>query len=441
MTATFWNGWQLWEKMCFILGCSIVVVICGGCVKLVYNHYRLRKYTRLAAEKAQIREQLQRTASVKHGSGKEIPFGIRALESGIEVDGVWISGSNTPAGSTPAHSAPGSPTLAATTEMHKIGPHDQLSSDRASLPSQMVHIEMPPQAYGHEGVRRPTPQPGSVRPTYQPRRSSGLRFSNSNEIYLGHLDDPSSALAALEGRTVGFGPAEEVADAHRRSKSWATTSWNGSHDPTSESSQALSNRPLLHPSHHPSIRLGGFPNYSAGLGPEYRGEDIALQDNRSASVVSAPKTIRAPMSYEDFPDEYVYEHALKTENDSSSSVHSDPFVTATKLHTNEYYVDSAPKFAELSRQTTENTETYSCNTQLENTAVQYPHETIEQPRRSQVIRKINSGFEILRPGTLDSSNHRSSVESARPRSAKEQDGKHEPKKLQRRRGDANLTKA
>lgn len=31
--------------------------------------------------------------------GPKIPFGIRAIESGIEVDGVWISRSNTPAAS------------------------------------------------------------------------------------------------------------------------------------------------------------------------------------------------------------------------------------------------------------------------------------------------------------------------------------------------------
>lgn len=30
----------------------------------------------------------------------DIPFGIRAIESGIEVDGVWISRSNTPVGSS-----------------------------------------------------------------------------------------------------------------------------------------------------------------------------------------------------------------------------------------------------------------------------------------------------------------------------------------------------
>lgn len=32
----------------------------------------------------------------------EIPFGVRAIESGIEIDGVWISRSNTPVGSSRA---------------------------------------------------------------------------------------------------------------------------------------------------------------------------------------------------------------------------------------------------------------------------------------------------------------------------------------------------
>ena len=32
----------------------------------------------------------------------DIPFGVRAIESGIEVDGVWISRSNTPVGSSRA---------------------------------------------------------------------------------------------------------------------------------------------------------------------------------------------------------------------------------------------------------------------------------------------------------------------------------------------------
>lgn len=441
MPATFWNGWQLWEQMCFILGCAILLVICGGCVKLVYNHQRLRKYSKLAAEKAQIREQLQRTASVKHGSGKDIPFGIRALESGIEVDGVWISGSNTPAGSTPAHSTPGSPTLDATTEVPKVAPQGQIPSDRASLPSQMTQIEIPPQAYGQDVDRRHNPQPGTGRLTYQPRRSSGLRFSNSNDEYSSDLGDRDAALAALEGRTVGFGPAEEVHEAHRRSKSWATTSWNESFEPTSESSQALSNRTLLHPSHHPSIRLGGFPNHGESTEPESRHVNTTLPDNPSILTVSGPPRIRAPMSYEDLPDECTYQHFHKDGNESSSFDASDPFVTPTKAPIDQQHISAALKAANSCARPTEGADTTLHHTPLEKTVVQYPHETIEQPRRSQVIRKINSGFEILRPGTLAPSGQSTERNLGDIEGAPKQDSRKEPKKLHRRRGDANLAKA
>jgi hypothetical protein len=41
----------------------------------------------------------QREVPKTDGLKNDIPFGIRALESGIEVDGVWISRSNTPVGS------------------------------------------------------------------------------------------------------------------------------------------------------------------------------------------------------------------------------------------------------------------------------------------------------------------------------------------------------
>ena len=54
-----------------------------------------------------------------------------------------------------------------------------------------------------------------------------------------------------------------------------------------------------------------------------------------------------------------------------------------------------------------------------------PFDGNRQLRRSQVIRKVNSGFEILRPGTLDTSRH-SDIADAR------EDYSRKPKKLQRR---------
>ena len=173
-----------------------VFVILLGCVKLVYNHWTLRRYIKIDAAKAAIKQEMKHSPSVRRGRANKVPFGVRALESGIEVDGVWISKSNTPAGSLP-----GSPELSSTVFKQTAPQLDSLSG-RTSTASDMTRIEISqptgikidvdPQSSSSSTVRnsadRPVrthePPPTSdyqarARPTYQPRRSSGLRFSNS----------------------------------------------------------------------------------------------------------------------------------------------------------------------------------------------------------------------------------------------------------------------
>lgn len=186
-----------------------------GCLKLVYNHWRLRKYTAIAAAKAAQRQDMQHAPSVRRRKGPDVPFGIRAIESGIEVDGVWISRSNTPAPSLP--DSPMSNASAAPTPVKRAH-----SPDRTSSSSNISRLEIPQPVHGYPGVNtsrggpssanapferslpteRSPSRPNSMvsdypprgRPTYQPRRSSHLRFSNSQDV------DHSAAMAALEGR-------------------------------------------------------------------------------------------------------------------------------------------------------------------------------------------------------------------------------------------------
>ncbi|PGH14175.1 hypothetical protein AJ80_06044 [Polytolypa hystricis UAMH7299] len=112
----FWGDWELWEKMCFVLGCLIVLVLLYGTGVHVYNNVRLKKF---AAAEAQQKAQEQSTAQEAEEEEEEeededdIPFGSRALESGIEVEGIWISNNNTPVPSprpvgTPRSSRPSS---------------------------------------------------------------------------------------------------------------------------------------------------------------------------------------------------------------------------------------------------------------------------------------------------------------------------------------------
>jgi hypothetical protein len=88
-----------------VLACGIVGTIGLGLIKLTYDKRRLRKYTKVdKGKRAQTPEMLeaQPVTHIAEETKDEIPFGIRAIQSGIEVDGVWISRSNTPVGSSRA---------------------------------------------------------------------------------------------------------------------------------------------------------------------------------------------------------------------------------------------------------------------------------------------------------------------------------------------------
>ena len=190
---------------------------------MVYNHWRLRKYTKIAAVKAQHRQAIEQRPSVRARKGREVPFGVRAIESGVEVDGVWISRSNTPNASATGSPAP-SIMLEPDSARHAQYP------ERTPMTSSRRSLEVPRPVHGHpasgqsrnsapsrnsgalqdqynehERVPRSSTASDNVpraRPTYQPRRSSGLRYSNSH--------DTTGALAALEGRRMA--PTPEVAE-------------------------------------------------------------------------------------------------------------------------------------------------------------------------------------------------------------------------------------
>ncbi|CAG8886441.1 unnamed protein product [Penicillium egyptiacum] len=137
----FWVDWELWVKLSVVLAMLIVLTLfCAFCV-LGWNRWMMNKY---AAKEAKEREEEAEVYPMLHKD--DIPFGARALEGGIEVEGIWISDPNTPTQSpcqpaTPVASRPASP---APRSLHKTV--DTPRSSVGSLRSMISPKPMPPAA-------------------------------------------------------------------------------------------------------------------------------------------------------------------------------------------------------------------------------------------------------------------------------------------------------
>ena len=86
---------------------------------MLYNRWRLKKY---AVVEARERAEVERALDTVDEEKDNIPFGARAIESGIQIDGIWISSQNTPAPSPPQPATPvGSGRASSTTRKSSQG--------------------------------------------------------------------------------------------------------------------------------------------------------------------------------------------------------------------------------------------------------------------------------------------------------------------------------
>jgi hypothetical protein len=229
----FFTSWQTWVKLTFVsailssagtllsfdesqvLACSIVshpsavnnafADSYGQCVVLVYatgvrysNKRKLKKHTdRVATE---IEERGEMTEAVRNS--EEVPFGIRAIERGCMVDGIWNSKATTPL-HTPPSSKASSPVLKAKNTLKKHKRESSLSNvsqldipEPASVPSKST-------GPGIGFLKISSEEPGTT-PRYQV--TAGVQHLEPEAVARDHLaDGPGPAL--YHDRTITTTPS------------------------------------------------------------------------------------------------------------------------------------------------------------------------------------------------------------------------------------------
>lgn len=124
--------------------------------------------------------------------GIEIPFGIRAIESGIEVDGVWISRSNTPAPSarnSSANSIWGKMPNSSSNDLSQTGAQDAsykpISTIASSSRAPSRNLD---RSFSEESVSNDITSPGVIaqppKPRYPPH--SYKRYENTRHFKNSH---------------------------------------------------------------------------------------------------------------------------------------------------------------------------------------------------------------------------------------------------------------
>ncbi|EPQ64614.1 Bgt-3683 [Blumeria graminis f. sp. tritici] len=177
----FFLSWELWQKMTFV---SISCVFLLGWIKLLWKVRSEKRHEIVDEEKrSKIRELKISGRSLESRGKPEIPFGVRAIQSGIQVDGIWISNPNTPV-----------PSELNLVSIPNESSDESGSSDQRLSPSTLAPPRLRPKlrvrslgrpdSYG--GRRFPETlqdiTEGSVaRTTYKPRNSSHLRYADSHE--------------------------------------------------------------------------------------------------------------------------------------------------------------------------------------------------------------------------------------------------------------------
>ncbi|KAG0135377.1 hypothetical protein HOY82DRAFT_149065 [Tuber indicum] len=203
---SFWDQMELWEKMLLLLAIGMVCVLFAGVSKMTYTKLRVRKYAKKAEARRSHLQNMRESRHVIDLRSDEIPFGIRAIEAGIEVEGVVISRPPTP---TRASYNPSQVTLVA--------------SDADSMKSRGQCPPSPRSAQGFYGTSTPMKQtarggpmvyqPSPYLPMPSPTHHSGASSIRSSASSVASTATPTPPLTRVSSsEKLGRGSFSEGAD-------------------------------------------------------------------------------------------------------------------------------------------------------------------------------------------------------------------------------------
>lgn len=407
----FFNSWALWQKMTFVLACGIVLTVFLGFLKLWYDRNKIRKYSKVdKGKQAQTPEMLeaQPVTAVSLETKDEVPFGIRAIQSGIEVDGVWISRSNTPVGSSRASIMSDKP--------QRSYNNSQLELPQAAMYGSSRNSSRAPSSSFDRAVsaERIPNDSRSSSPTHGRNGAAPVRCGNCNH----NIPQNSTALKALESPRSGVpsGPPSPRNETHGRSGN----SSNKSSRRTSDESDYMaiqsdvrsyetayirpaSNSVPVDPRTDLDLLQSHRMSHVAETGqltprvrrPGHSGEWASVAENQISSINGVnyfmPQKTPSP------PLPPIVDPPQELEAAVSASNPTQAVNVSTEAKQGVPLMESyAPKAAYYP-------DTYQPrgpHHQYSYDEVPYEVNTEQNQRESQVLRKVNSGFEILRPGTF-----------------------------------------
>jgi len=401
--------------MTFVLAASIVVTIFLGFMKVIYNRYRLRKYSKVdKGKKAQSPEMLeaQPVAQVAPPPKDEVPFGIRAIQRGIEVEGVYISRSNTPVASSRNSIVSGNVTHSHSNSQLELPKSALLSSgDSSRPPSSFDHAVSAERLPSHHS-RNSSPGHGSS--------SNTLRCSNCNHS----MARNSAALQSLEGSRSAHvsGPPSPNNGPQAQSGATSQTSRRTSdesdymamgHDVRAYETayiRDVANQSPIDPRTDLDLLQSHRMSHVAETGqltprvrkPGNSGEWASMADHHVSTIngmnyVNPRKSPSPPYPAAVPQEEVAVAPSSSTQVDERGASAYTPYHASSQakqaMPLTESYAPNAPYYPDTY-------EPRGPQHQYSYDEVPYEVSTDQNQRESQVLRTVNSGFQVLKPGTF-----------------------------------------